>query len=750
MYKRNFSNVFASWEVLDSGLPVILYEIIGCVDSGDAEKVSNWFSWEYRIPTAPYSVDSKKCLAVASDQILPEKIQCKEHKYDLHILEKNHYLTPKRPDDRVTVENIVYRSIWSHYYKKMQTMFWMRNRTQRVLCENETEMMGSSSGTLLYPGFRLSVEFLLNHRIGLVLDSRSTLVDPNPLDYYFENLGPEEFKERYYGEYVIFTDEKGNKKPRYFVGIREGQTLDSITENVMGMEISLKTKYANTNPITKQPLKDEEKIAAIKYTEKSKQKSFFVPLSTLQDSPDLDDLKESGDMNVLSKEIYISPENKYEYIKRYLKLFQGLKIGKYNKPLLLHFSNDNTDLKFTTVGLPELQFADRKVLQVTNEVFKKWRYIKKNAVNEFGYYKKPTLDRIIIIHSKTFPKKNVEPFRQEFVKVLEEWNISISLDDIEIIPGMADQEELEKFIKNNIDPEIRYGAILILGDRGIPYDTLKETLNKYHIPSQGVREVVLKNRSSSSHYHSKLENVVAGIGAKCGGIPWVLSNRLSTGFYIGLDSGGEENKRCWSCAFVFDGSGKRIHQTEAKFYSKEGLPSKEFERLVLDATKKKIRSTGGKIDSLVIHRDGFLPQQELQGLRNAIKKLKEQDKLTSGFNCLIVNIRKTSNYRILSEINGHITNPQIGTYFLIDSERAVLATTGDPVLGQSTAKPLLIEVKCIEGDFNIHDVVRDLFYLSELNWGSPTTAFKMPITLYYAEKMIEVAHLKHKPTYLPV
>lgn len=308
-------------------------------------------------------------------------------------------------------------------------------------------------------------------------------------------------------------------------------------------------------------------------------------------------------------------------------------------------------------------------------------------------------------------------------------------------------------IYNKKNPEIKYGAVPILNNRIIRYEDIKECLNKYQIPSQGIKEKNANkyNFDNKNLYNSILENTVAGLIGKCNGIPWILKDKLSSNFYLGLDSGGPEKRRSWSCAYVFDEHGEKIHQKEAEFYSGEGLPDKIFKELIIETVEEKFeRANEEKLRNFVIHRDGFLPKNEMIGLKEAIQDLKSRGILCSDFCCSVVNIKKSSNFRLFNEIRGKINNPLIGTYIILDHHRSILANTGFPVLPQSTAKPLLIEALSVCGSFDINDVVKDIFYLSELNWGSPMTGFKKPITIYYAEKMIEFAHFKHKPSHLPV
>jgi len=92
----------------------------------------------------------------------------------------------------------------------------------------------------------------------------------------------------------------------------------------------------------------------------------------------------------------------------------------------------------------------------------------------------------------------------------------------------------------------------------------------------------------------------------------------------------------------------------------------------------------------------------------------------------------------------------MGDHFIIDDNTAVLATTGRPTLSQGTAKPLLIELETIKGSFDVAKIIRDVFYLSELNWGSPLLSIKLPITIKYADAISSLISKGIEPTTLPL
>jgi argonaute-like protein implicated in RNA metabolism and viral defense len=246
------------------------------------------------------------------------------------------------------------------------------------------------------------------------------------------------------------------------------------------------------------------------------------------------------------------------------------------------------------------------------------------------------------------------------------------------------------------------------------------------------------DKRKEARYHSALENILSGVLGKSGAIPWVMADPLTCDCFLGVDSGGAES-RIWSYAYVFDNTGASIGSEKGQPYQNEGIEKGRFKNSIIQSLSSypKRLGSGKGPNHITIHRDGRLTRTEKEGLLEALDMLKSNGQLEQTPTVTVVDVKKGHSLRVFQRGEGGFKNPFIGSYFILDDRRAVVNTTGRPVLSeQGTAAPLLLEMERISGKSEIQDVARDLFYLTELNWGSPRMDTKMPITIRFAEKRI--------------
>ena len=538
------------------------------------------------------------------------------------------------------------------------------------------------------------------------------------------------------------------------VGIKKGYNIDSplITSfRDEELKISVRDKYQNYNSLTNSAFDANEPVAEIKNF-KGQNQLDYVPLSCLKYTPDLNDIKEENELISFSEKIYISPREKFDRVERYLSYFDDIVFGKYKNPLRLKF-NLNPEEANGTLEAPNLRFGNGNVLKSKNNLeVRNLKFQKLNALKNFGYYRQSDLNDLIILHRRSFRNGKVGRFKQDLINALQEYSLPFSDSNVNIASQFENIRDLKKFVEG-LDDEVITGIIPIVNDGFFDYKEVKEILNKDFLPSQAIREDTLSFLNpNEGKYKGMVQNVVSGIITKGGGIPWILSTRLTSDLIIGIDSGGEKKKRAWATAYVFDEYGEKIHVRNPSYYASEGIPKEDFKKLIIESVQQKLSSSHeeSKIEGITIHRDGFLTKTEREGLESAITKLKLEAKLEDDFHCVSVNVKKTSNFRIFSQNGNEVENPPIGSYYILDENRAFVTTTGYPILRKPTAKPLLIELVNIVGTQDISKAVQDIYFLSELNWGSPSSAIKLPITIYYADKMVDFADYDSKPSYLPV
>ncbi len=748
------TNIFSSEQTFSSGIPVVLYSMDGVLEVEMGEKVASWFSHQFKIPATATMFNGNLCLIVATDGRLPDVIEYLQDNVKLNKIGNFHTLKFGNEQDRSVIGKLVYRSMEHHLKDNYKSDFWLRSKSNRRYCEREPAVLDKGSGVQIFSCFSVFNEILNKDSIGLVLDTSSTLVETKTLFDQYKSMRSQDFNSKYSNSWVLLTDEYGEKRPVYFVGAKQGFNIDSqlISAFRSGDDhISVRDRYHNRNTITNERFLNDEPVAETRVY-KDYDKSVYVPLSCLQYFPSFEEIKEENDDIRFSDEVYLTPGEKYRRILKYLEYFQNMEIGSYKKPIRLNFS-PNPVIASGEIELPPLKFGNSNVVvQEKNFEKNKLKFLKLNSLSESGYYKKSDIEKILILHRKSFDKGKVIKFMERLLRTFADYSLDFSDSNVEIVSNLDNVRDL-KAVLDNIDPEVLYGALAIVDDRYFDYKTVKEMLNSAQIPSQAIKEETLRNLNPDKRrYQSVIQNVVAGIVTKGDGIPWILANELSCSLFVGIDSGGQENEKSWASAYVFDEYGEKVHFTEPKYYAKEGIPTDDFKKLILEAVEKKLigDTFGSKLKGIAIHRDGFLTKTERKGLETALNILKVNDDIAHDFRCIAVDVKKDSNFRLFRSDGKKVGNPRMGSYFLLDKRRGFISTTGEPLLSEPTSKPLLAEIDSIMGDFDPVEVLRDVFFLSELNWGSPAAEIKLPITTYYADKMIDFADYISKPTYLPI
>jgi hypothetical protein len=259
-------------------------------------------------------------------------------------------------------------------------------------------------------------------------------------------------------------------------------------------------------------------------------------------------------------------------------------------------------------------------------------------------------------------------------------------------------------------------CIAILEDESPLYKIFTNLFAEYNIAVQCLR----KNTAVSIvQYQRKdfLEGICAGIFAKAGGIPWLLHDTLVYERYAAIDVGRQQTE-WWAMGVVYDQNG---------LY--EILPGDMIvgEDLGVEALKSCVSRAlkASAPNSFLLLRDGDASDREVE----AFKKLVGETKIE---NSAIVSIKKNVPHRLFRSVNGEIYKPLSGDFIELDENLIVICLAGVDRYQHGTPIPKVLEVIPISGNINSHDVAHDMFYLSFLNWGSPSHGYSSPAPLKLA------------------
>lgn len=451
----------------------------------------------------------------------------------------------------------------------------------------------------------------------------------------------------------------------------------------------------------------------------------------------------------------MTPDERFSEIQGFLEYLRGIRYG--DTPLTV---SDEILIDERTVYIPpNLEFGNGHILQpfqngsvpIWSESFDsnivRWNSKKLPALYEHGPCHNEHLPGIVLLYPQSIRRQIREKF-------LEELRREIKLQtgqDILILqqqPYQIGKDERMggslRMLATKIQSTVsRCLAVVILWNKfhkdihGILKETFRGT------PSQFVWERTILNicnQYNPQRGNSRLRNLALGVITEAGVKPWVLAEPLHHDLHIGIDLlYGQIGYH-----FLY-GTGGRIIETDfgkaierGRFHEAIKKPELRY-RLVKSI--KSIVEQGHDIQSIVIHRDGRWWKSEHAGLEEALRRLKSDGTLPHDVCCGVVEVRKNHMpIRLFTSIRGtepFFRNPLPGTYFVLDSNRVLLTTTGRPGAwdepGGRTASTLLLEVVDVIGDIDIEKVAEDAYRLTQLNWNAPNIDISLPVTIRWTD-----------------
>ncbi|MCL1466260.1 Piwi domain-containing protein [Argonema galeatum] len=238
-------------------------------------------------------------------------------------------------------------------------------------------------------------------------------------------------------------------------------------------------------------------------------------------------------------------------------------------------------------------------------------------------------------------------------------------------------------------------------------------------------QVIYAHTLSSVEPRQILNQVIPGILAKLGNLPFILAEPLKIAHYfIGLDVSRESKERLPgtvnACASVrlYDTQGKFIrYRIEDALIEGEEIPQRLLETL-LPAGEMRDKTT-------LIYRDGSFCGQEVEHLRKWANAIKAK--------FILVECRKSCIPRLYNLNHKIVTAPEKGLAFRLSSREAVVVTTkvSEKV---GLARPLRLTVHEDGHQASIEDVVETTLKLTLLHHGSLQTP-RLPMPLYGSDRM---------------
>jgi len=336
----------------------------------------------------------------------------------------------------------------------------------------------------------------------------------------------------------------------------------------------------------------------------------------------------------------------------------------------------------------------------------------------YGLYRDPELSRVYM-----YSVMNNE-LTSQFYKILREYaerrfNIYFP-DDFLLLE--ADLSKVSTYFEKTIeayDPSESF-CIAIIEEASPVHDELTTLAGEYSIP---IKCINVRNAMDicAGGRESYLENLCASIITRARGIPWVLYDKLNYDSYVAVDIGRTLSEH-WAMGIVYDRDGK-FEICPGKLTLGEDLNEESIKHCVKEA-----HSHAPNSDSLIFLRHGEVYPNEKRVFQESVETYNYRS-------CGIVSIKETVPYRIFREINSEMVKPLSGDYYFLDDFYAVLCGAGGEEYEHGTPKPIVAEVTPIKGEVVPEKVLRDIFYLTYLNWASPRRSFSLPAPLKLAHNL---------------
>jgi len=287
-----------------------------------------------------------------------------------------------------------------------------------------------------------------------------------------------------------------------------------------------------------------------------------------------------------------------------------------------------------------------------------------------------------------------------------------------------------------------------------PFDELKRALMRRGIPSQmmeksTIEELVAINASADNF---SFINALSAIVAKAGGTPWQIADLSGvTDAFMGLDvTRNEDNQHAGASASVVFDDGAVFAAESTTLQSGEKFDTNHVQQFVRDLVHDFSSKKGRDINHITILRDGKIHEQ-VDTIRRGVSSMDVSFDM--------VGIRKTGQPRIASFEDNRFKIAEKGVGFVDeDRGRAILHPWGIPETTQDNKQgtPRTLGVVKDSGPTDLTTIVRQVYWLTEMHFGSPARSTREPVPIRYADDAAEFVRdgfvspgeVIHGPAYL--
>ena len=334
---------------------------------------------------------------------------------------------------------------------------------------------------------------------------------------------------------------------------------------------------------------------------------------------------------------------------------------------------------------------------------------------------------------------NVRPFFNKIKQRLERYGFSMDKDPVNSFKGSVKSTSIAEDrakVEKEVDDLITVPTDIVLtflpqsdrnadnSDDGSFYSLISSRLLRRGLSSQVIYEDTLKD---TNNYDNILNQVIPGILAKLGNLPFILAEPLEIAdYFMGLDISRAAKKK---------GVGSRNVCASVRLYGKQG----DFIRYRLEDAM----TEGEEIDKRTLER--FLPAADLSGKTvliyrdghfcgGEVKYLRERAKAI-GSNFILVECIKSKIPRLYNYEESVLKAPTKGLALRLSSNEVILVTTQLPSEKMGLSNPVRLKVLLEEGQqVSIESLVETTLKLTLLHHGALREP-RLAVPLYGSDRI---------------
>lgn len=406
----------------------------------------------------------------------------------------------------------------------------------------------------------------------------------------------------------------------------------------------------------------------------------------------------------------------------------------------------------TVLPLPDLLFgpSDKPTVLRAGDVARDergirrgWGAAKSSMLREHGPFRRQPFTNPTFVYPATLERdgllddflEQTDTLCQEHGRVAFSPSLSSYLDD-------AHPRDIIKKIKGIADAG-RSGFVLLalptsVRNADLVYGGVKSTIT---LPSKcfsisKLRDKARDKRKMASYI---LGNALAML-VENGSRPWGLATPLAHDMHFGFDAATYGSKGgLMGAAVVSDMSGADIVFANEEISARERIDAKVIGKFVLQQLERFYEEHGRSPCNILFQRDGRLLDPERKGIARALARFADAHPLHPQPGWAMATVEKSTSVplRLFRDINDGVDAPFGGTYVLQSAHVAYLVLAGYPSK-QGTPRPVRVEIVDNNGDtLGMTAVLRDIFWLSQLNWNAPEIDISLPLILRFTDQKLE-------------